>query len=131
MTNGVSCQPIRLSGAEIERDDTADLVVALHRADVVDRTGLVQLLSAHFAELRAGGASEARLHPAVEIAIENNACEEGGLRMLKDRQRKDAHKVANGQRSARSLIAAPEGTLLDATVTSNPNSKYERPGEGW
>lgn len=53
----------------------------------------------------------------------------GGLQMLKDRQRKDSEEVAAGLRSARSLLMFQKGDLEG--ITPNPNSKYNKPGEGW
>lgn len=59
------------------------------------------------------------------------ATEDGGLPMLKERQRKDAEDVATGCRTARSLLAVGRGDLRGAKITQNPASEFERSGDGW
>lgn len=61
-----------------------------------------------------------------EVVVE----ELGGLPILNDRHRKDAEEVKAGLRSARSLVMFPEGWLKGATFTENPESEFNRPGEG-
>ncbi|MDM4768309.1 HAD domain-containing protein [Pelomonas sp. SE-A7] len=56
---------------------------------------------------------------------------DGGLQLLKDVQRKDAEDVAAGRRQARSLWVVQPGDLEGYTFTSNPNSEFDKPGNGW
>lgn len=51
--------------------------------------------------------------------------------MLMEQQAKDAADVAAGGRSARSLWAVQPGYLDGYTFTPNPNSEFDKPGEGW
>lgn len=51
--------------------------------------------------------------------------------MLEERHAQDAADVAAGRRSARSLLLVQPGYLDGCTLTPNPNSQYEKPGEGW
>ena len=51
--------------------------------------------------------------------------------MLMEVQAKDEADVAAGRRSARSLWAVQPGDLDGYTFTPNPNSEYDKPGEGW
>jgi hypothetical protein len=57
--------------------------------------------------------------------------EDGGLTMLKERQRKDAEEVAAGLRDPRSLMVVGKGDLKGVRFTPNPASKYSVKGEGW
>lgn len=61
-----------------------------------------------------------------EVVVE----ELGGLQTLKDRHRKDAQEVRAGLRSTRSLVMLSEGWLKGATFIENPESEFNRPGEG-
>jgi hypothetical protein len=56
---------------------------------------------------------------------------DGGLTMLKERQRKDAEKVTAGLRSARSLWVVGKGDLKDARFTLNPESEFAVNGVTW
>jgi hypothetical protein len=56
---------------------------------------------------------------------------DGGLAMLKERQRKDAEEVAAGLRDPRSLWVVQKGDLKGFTFAENPKSKYAIPGVGW
>ena len=51
--------------------------------------------------------------------------------MLRERHRKDAEDVAAGRRSARSLFMFQKGDLDGIQLTQNPESEFERDGEGW
>jgi hypothetical protein len=65
--------------------------------------------------------------PLGHLAIE----EDGGLSMLKDRQRKDAEEVAAGLRDPRSLMVVRKGDLKGVRFSPNPASKFSGKGEGW
>lgn len=51
--------------------------------------------------------------------------------MLMEQHAKDAEDVAAGRRSARSLSVVQRGDLDGCTFTPNPNSEFDKPGEGW
>lgn len=57
--------------------------------------------------------------------------EDGGLLMLKERQRKDEEEIAAGLRDPRSLWVVGKGDLKGVTFTRNPASKFSIPGTGW
>ena len=59
------------------------------------------------------------------------AHEDGGLPMLKERQRQDANEVAAGRRSARSLLMFQKDDLKGYRLTPNPASEFDRSGDGW
>ncbi len=68
----------------------------------------------------------------VAVALGQVATEkDGGLTMLKERQRKDAEEVAAGQRDPRSLMVVGKGDLKGVRFTQNPASKFSVKGEGW
>lgn len=67
----------------------------------------------------------------VAVALGRVASEDGGLPMLKERQRKDAEDVAAGRRSARSLLMFQKDDLKGYRFTPNPASEFERSGDGW
>lgn len=67
----------------------------------------------------------------VAAALGRGASEDGGLPMLKERQRKDAAEVAAGHRTARSLLAVGKGDLKGARFTGNPASEFADIGAGW
>ena len=77
--------------------------------------------------LRRGGSVE----DLVAAATGHGVPTDGGLQLLKDIQRRDAEDVAAGRRTARSLWAVQKGDLDGFTFTPNPNSEFDRPGEGW
>ncbi|MDR7308404.1 TA system antitoxin ParD family protein [Rhodoferax saidenbachensis] len=56
---------------------------------------------------------------------------DGGLTMLKERQRKAEQEVVTGQRSARSLWVVGEGDLKGACFTLNPESEFAVNGVTW
>lgn len=111
-----------LPGDYAKHDETKRLVLALHRANVIDRKTMVALLRRYFEEQK-----REQLYAAIEQGTPLN----DGLPFLKARQRKDAEEVKAGLRSARSLVMFPEGWLKGATFTANPESEFNRPGEGW
>lgn len=51
--------------------------------------------------------------------------------MLMEVQAKDEADVAAGRRSARSLWAVQSSDLDGYTFTPNPNSEFDKPGDGW
>jgi hypothetical protein len=65
------------------------------------------------------------LAAALGVAVED------GLPQLKERQRRDVEDVAAGRRTARSLWAIQKGDTEKYTFEFNPDSEYEREGEGW
>lgn len=65
------------------------------------------------------------------VALGREAGKSAGLRVLKERQRKDAEEVATGKRSPRSLLALKEGDLKKYQFTQNPSSEFSRSGEDW
>lgn len=67
----------------------------------------------------------------VAAAMGHGAPIDEGLQLLKETQRRDADDVAAGCRATRSLWALQKGDLEGFTFTPNPNSEFERPGEGW
>lgn len=67
----------------------------------------------------------------VAVALGRVASEDGGLPMLRERQRKDAEDVAAGRRSARSLLMFQKDDLKGYRFTPNPASEFERSGDGW
>jgi hypothetical protein len=67
----------------------------------------------------------------VAVALGQIAADDGGLPMLKERQRKDAEDVAAGRRSARSLLMFQKDDLKGYRFTPNPASEFERSGDGW
>lgn len=67
----------------------------------------------------------------VAMAMGLGAPVDEGLQLLKETQRRDADDVAAGRRAARSLWVLQKGDLDDFTFTPNPNSEFDRPGEGW
>lgn len=67
----------------------------------------------------------------VAAALGQGAQQDGGLPMLKERQRKDAEDVAAGRRSARSLLMFQKDDLKGYRFTPNPASEFERSGDGW
>ena len=68
----------------------------------------------------------------VAVALGQVATEaDGGLTMLKERQRKDAEEVAAGLRSARSLWVVGKGDLKGARFTLNPESEFAVNGVTW
>lgn len=68
----------------------------------------------------------------VAVALGQVATEEdGGLTMLKERQRKDTEEVAAGLRDPRSLMVVGKGDLKGVRFTPNPGSKFSVDGEGW
>ena len=67
----------------------------------------------------------------VAAAMGDGAPIGGGLQLLKDIRRRDAEDVAAGRRAARSLWAIQKGDLEGFAFTPNPNSEFDRPGEGW
>ncbi|UDF37853.1 UNVERIFIED_ORG: hypothetical protein LHJ69_23745 (plasmid) [Shinella sp. XGS7] len=67
----------------------------------------------------------------VAAAMGHGAPIDGGLKLLKDIQCRDAEDVAAGRRAARSLWAVQKGDLEGFTFTPNSNSEFDRPGEGW
>jgi hypothetical protein len=77
--------------------------------------------------LSRGGSAE----ELVAAATGHGAPPDEGLQLLKEIQRRDAEDVIAGRRSARSLWAIQKGDLKGFTFTPNPNSEFERPGEGW
>jgi hypothetical protein len=92
------------------------------------------------AEREAAFTAGLRRHHALDDALANRQAwynakgdirDEGGLPMLKARQRKDSEEVAAGLRSPLSLLVVGKGDLKGATITYNPNSEFARRGEGW
>lgn len=68
----------------------------------------------------------------IAIALGREAApEDGGLPMLKERQRKDAVEVAAERKSARSFLMFQKSDLKRATSTENPASEFNRKGDGW
>jgi hypothetical protein len=68
----------------------------------------------------------------VAVALGQVATEaDGGLTMLKERQRKDAEEVAAGLRTARSLWVVGKGDLKGACFTLNPESEFAVNGVTW
>jgi 3' exoribonuclease, RNase T-like len=81
-----------------------------------------------------------RRHHALDNALANRQAwytsggdirDEGGLPMLKARQRKDAEEVKAGRRDPRSLLAVGKGDLKGASFTLNPESEFKCDGRGW
>lgn len=66
-----------------------------------------------------------------EVAMEQCVCADGGLLMLKERQRKVAEEVVAGLRDARSLWVVGEGDMKGARFTLNPDSKFAVNGVTW
>lgn len=79
-------------------------------------------------ELLGGGI---RADDFVAAALGHGAKEDGGLEILKEYHQKVAEEVSAGRRSARSLFMFPKGYLNDFTFESNPESEFERAGQGW
>lgn len=77
-----------------------------------------------------GRKSDEQQQAEFDAAVEQGCLEDGSLLMLKERQRKDAENVAAGQRSPRSLLMFQKGDLKDYRFTQNPDSEFERGGEG-
>jgi hypothetical protein len=67
----------------------------------------------------------------VAAALGRGVSKDGGLPMLKGRQRKDVAEVAAGRRTARSLLAVGKGDLRGARITQNPASEFAQVGAGW
>jgi ParD-like antitoxin of type II bacterial toxin-antitoxin system len=67
----------------------------------------------------------------VAVALGQIPGDDGGLPMLKERQRKDDEEVAAGLRDPRSLLAVSKGAMTSASFTVNPASEYERVSDGW
>jgi hypothetical protein len=65
------------------------------------------------------------------VALGQEVAEEGGLPMLKERQRKDSEEVAAGLRDPRSLLAFQNLDLKNTSFKPNPASEFEQIGEGW
>lgn len=86
-------------------------------------------LSAAMAMELLGKGAEAK--EFVAAALDQVAPQDGGLPMLKQRQRKDAEDVAAGRRSARSLMAVRKADLKEFRFTPNPASEFDRTGGGW
>ena len=57
--------------------------------------------------------------------------EESFTAALRERHRKYAEDVAAGRRSPRSLLMFQKGDLKGYTLTRNPESEFERCGDGW
>jgi hypothetical protein len=72
-------------------------------------------------------ADESVAVPLGQVATEKD----GGLTMLKERQRKDAEEVAAGLRDPRSLMVVGKGDMKGFRFTPNPASKFSVDGEGW
>lgn len=92
------------------------------------------------AEREAAFAAGLRRHHALDDALANRQAwynakgdirDEGGLPMLKARQRKDSEEVAADLRSPLSLLVVDKGDLKGATFTLNPQSEFNRDGHGW
>lgn len=67
----------------------------------------------------------------VHAALSGGTTAEGGLPMLKERQRQDADDVTAGRRSARSLWAIQKGSLDGYTFTPSRTSEFDQVGNGW
>jgi hypothetical protein len=67
----------------------------------------------------------------VAVALGQIAGDDGGLPMLKERQRKDEEEVAAGLRDPCSLLMVQKGDLKGFVFTPNPASEFAQAGEGW